>query len=213
MSKVVESLIRAVCGESENCRETMQGIYKYIIRLEELIISSPKPVLNRFEPPLIKNVENIEEIKKALPEDVASDKALLDYTLSRLLVNEFSQKIEAANLSCPICGNYPTLILLDKKPTLSFEVVEARSRCICGYERVHERFMCPRCGSKGREVFESYVTRRGEVKVFRCKKCGHIFGEVDRDGLSDKEIQGLHFALRLAFRDLEKSEGGVENPD
>lgn len=200
------SVISAICGESKTCEDTLKGVYNVIVELEELLQRLDKPIISSFKEPLIKHVHNVDEIRRSMPGDVAGDDELFKYSLSRLILKNYQDRVTPRSRSCPLCGDFPTLILLEKRPSISFEAVEAKSRCICGFERPIERLTCPKCGSRGRENFEVYITPRGEVKIFKCRNCGHVYAELERNGLSDAELQGIHFALRLVFREIVFSE-------
>ena len=196
-------ILRSLCADKE-CLESLTNVYEAFTLLEEVIESLPPPRLSKKEEPLIDNVANREEIKAALSSQGISDENLVSYAISRQLHGLYPDQPWTGS-SCPICGQKPTLILVQEKPELTYVSRETKARCICGHEKDIEPYTCPSCGRQGRGNFEVYVAPGSSVRVYVCKNCGHRFAEIQDTGLGEKELQALHGAIRLLLKEVELS--------
>ncbi|ABL78808.1 formate dehydrogenase accessory protein FdhE domain-containing protein [Thermofilum pendens] len=198
MNQFIDALFDSLCGGSEECKQALREVYSLFEGVEEVVRRLPKPVLRSFEEPLAGNVANRDEVVREA-EALGVGEELSDYVVKRVTALEFGW-VKPRGLKCPVCGQAPSLVLLEEEPSVGFAKQRAKARCICGYEREFERFTCPSCGSAGRQNFEVYVSRRTHAKLFVCRNCGYAFLEIPRNGLSESELQGVHASIRLVLK-------------
>jgi len=190
-------ILKSICADAD-CEEALSEVYEFFYWLEELIEQIPKPKVNSMEQPLVRNVENREEIAAHLRVLGVEDEDVVNYVVARL-VNKHYREVPPGK-TCPLCGQVPTLLVVREKPALSFITLEVRARCICGYERRIEGFACPRCGETSYDNFEVLLAPQGLVRVFECKRCGHRFAGVRGEALRERELQAFHGAVRLLLK-------------
>jgi FdhE protein len=180
-------LDKAICGEDEGCLEELAELPSFLKELDE--------VARRFQieaspgvKPLIRGVD-VEAARAAAGRHVSGE--FVDYLIRRALYFRYGGGEWTGR--CAVCGEPATLVVLRRTDFGIYEGYRAEARCICGSTWNYAPWKCPKCGAEGREHFEVYILN--EAKVLRCRKCGHVFGEVE--DVHEESLQTLHLKLLM----------------
>lgn len=183
-------LDRAICGEDRECLEEIKELPSFLNYVDEVARSFNVEAVG--SKPLINGV-NLEKARESARRYVPE--GFVDYLIRRALFFKYGGG-QWQGL-CSICGSPATLVVLRKVDTGIYQGYAAEARCICGSTWSYKPWKCPRCGVEGREHFDIYLL--DDVKILKCKDCGHFFGEVEDPAVN---IQLIHVKIHLLLSKL-----------
>ena len=183
-------LDRAICGEDKECLEEIKELPSFLEYVDRLARSFDIEAIDTK--PLIKGID-LETAKASARRYVPE--GFVDYFIRRTLYFKYGGG-EWRGL-CSICGGPATLVVLKKVDTGIYQGYATEARCVCGSAWSYKPWKCPKCGVEGREHFDVYLL--DDVKILKCKGCGHLFGEVEDPAVS---IQLIHVKIQLLLSKL-----------
>lgn len=188
-------IIRSVCGDDEERVKRLEEVMGYFERLEEEVKRLPRPRVRELRPPLLENVENLEELRREAERIAGEDRQAADYLVRRVTYLEHGRHLERGwrGTRCPVCGSPATLLLYRPSQSGIYSGHVPHFRCVCGATWPGEDWRCPGCGAHGRGSFEVFLLA-GWIEERKCRACGYALPVTE---LGFIDLQRLHLLLLL----------------
>jgi FdhE protein len=191
-------ILDVICGDNAECREELLKVPQEVNSLFNNNFHFI-PRLKSLNPPLIDQVENLNDAKAYFDNEELA-KLAVAHKLHLIYGDKFK---DWRGSKCPICGRTPNLFIIKRSEAPSYSGYVKTAKCVCGFSWNYEWWRCPNCGVEGRENFDVLMIKNlSGVFIYRCKRCGYVHAEVYDVGINEVVEYGLRVLINLLSREV-----------